>query len=600
VFRHDNPPILTAIHLLFKLENVIFCLEIYINLTIIKGGSSVKKALKNSTVITIFSICSIIFLIGTIFSFIVNSYYNQKISKAQENRFELTSNANLFMSGSANLTNQVRAYAATGIQEFYDNYLNEVNTVKSRERGLSAMQEIGITEEEQDMIDEMSAISNKLVPLEENAMQQTREGDKEAAVNYVYGSSYNSSIAQIDQLKNDFLVHLNERTAQEIADLNEICAVLNQVVWIIICITVILQILSSIYNQRKVIHPVIAIEKAMQEIACGNLHSEFNLTPDTSEIGLLVDSIHSTKKTLTCYIEDISEKLTEMAKGNMNQCIELEYIGDFRPIQNALTSILGALNHTLGEISNASVKVAIEAQQVAGGSQNLAQGATQQAASVEELSATINDLSEKMNRVAQNAQNARSISNDASGVLHLCSQKMDELVDAMKQISNASTEIKKIIDTIESIAFQTNILSLNAAVESARVGVAGKGFAVVAGEVRSLANKSQEASKNTTELIERTMEAIKNGTHIVDDTAQTLLQVVDGAKQSTDYVDSIADASKEQSMALEQLVIGINQIADVVQNTSATSQESAAASIELNEQASLMQRLTNSFKLRAN
>lgn len=558
-----------------------------------------KRALKNSIVISLLSAVSIIFLIGTAVSFIFDSYFNQRISTAQTKRFDLTSNANLFMTGSANLTDYVRAYAATCNQEYYDSYWDEVNTVQSRERGLEAMQTIGITSEEQEMIDEMSGISNGLVPLEEEAMQHAKEGNRDSALDYVYGDEYNSSIAQINQIKSDFLARIDERTVGEIAELNRICNLLTSTVWGLICATVVLQIISTIYNNRKIIKPVIAIEKEMAEIAKGNLHAEFTLVPDTSEIGMLVASIHHTKETLKQYVGDISDKLSKMASGDMNQSIELEYIGDFKPIQDALTTILNSLNHILGEIINSSDRVAGEANQVASGAQNLAQGATEQAASVEELSATINDLAVRMNKVADNAQNARNVSDSASDVLDVCNQKMQDLVAAMGEISNASSEIGKIIGTIENIAFQTNILALNAAVESARVGAIGKGFAVVADEVRSLASQSQKASQSTDELISRALEAVNNGTQIVDDTAQTLVQVVKGVRQSTDYVDSIADASKEQSGALQQLTVGINQISDVVQNTSATSEQSAAASAELNEQALTMQRLMSSFELRA-
>lgn len=557
-----------------------------------------KKALKNSTVIALLSAVSIIFLIGTAVSFIFDAYYNRKISAAETRHSELTINANLFMSGAENLTKDVRAYAATSNQEYYDSYWNEVNTVQSRENGVKTMKEIGISSEEQKMIDKMFAIANELTPLEEQAIKYAQKGKRDAAVACVYGDEYNAGMAQIEQLKNEFLNHIEERATEQIEELHKVCDALTQVVWFLICDLMALQIIYTVYNKRKMIKPVLAIEKEMGEIAKGNLHSEFNLVPDTSEIGLLVESIHRTKKTLKQYVGDISEKLSKMASGDMNQAIELEYIGDFKPIQDALTTILNSFNHILGEILRSSDRVAGEAHQVASGAQNLAQGATEQAASVEEISATITALSDRMNKVAENAQSARSISDNASDVLHVCNQKMQDLVSAMEQISTASSEIGKIIGTIENIAFQTNILALNAAVESSRAGEAGRGFAVVADEVRSLANKSQEAARSTGELISRALEAVDHGTQIVDDTAHTLIQVVEGVEQSTDYVDNIADASKEQSGALQQLTEGINQISNVVQNTSATSQQSAAASAELNEQAATMQHLMNSFELR--
>ncbi len=322
------------------------------------------------------------------------------------------------------------------------------------------------------------------------------------------------------------------------------------------------------------------------------------LKADESEIGILIDAIHRTKETLRQYVGDISEKLSQMAAGNMNQKVNMTYIGDFKPVQKALDTILDSLNQAFGEIVNSSQQVSSGADQVAQGAQNLAQGATQQASSVEELSATINDLSDHMAKIAKDAQGARDIADGSFQTLNVCSGKMTELVAAMGEISGVSSEIAKIIDTIENIAFQTNILALNAAVEAARAGEAGKGFAVVADEVRSLANQSQEASKNTAGLIGRAIKAVENGTQIVDDTAQTLVRVVEGSKQSTEYVDSIAVTTNEQALALKQITEGIDQIANVVQSTSATSEESAAASEQLNTQANTMQRYMGSFKLR--
>ncbi|MEG0753199.1 MAG: methyl-accepting chemotaxis protein, partial [Angelakisella sp.] len=178
-------------------------------------------------------------------------------------------------------------------------------------------------------------------------------------------------------------------------------------------------------------------------------------------------------------------------------------------------------------------------------------------------------------------------------------EKMQELIGAMRNISQSSQEIGKVIKTIEDIAFQTNILALNAAVEAARAGAAGKGFAVVADEVRNLATKSSEAAKSTTALIEGSIQAVANGTQLADDTAKSLSVVVDTANEVAVIIDKISRASGEQANAITQVTMGVDQISAVVQTNSATAEESAAASEELSGQASMLKNLVGRFKLRS-
>ncbi|MEG1875884.1 MAG: methyl-accepting chemotaxis protein, partial [Angelakisella sp.] len=218
--------------------------------------------------------------------------------------------------------------------------------------------------------------------------------------------------------------------------------------------------------------------------------------------------------------------------------------------------------------------------------------------SIEELSASITEISDHVRKNAENAQNANTISGNAGQLLIGGNEEMSRMLTAMGDIEESSKKISNIIKTINDIAFQTNILALNAAVEAARAGEAGKGFAVVADEVRNLAGKSAEAAKSTTDLISSSSKAVENGTELANKTAAILVDVMGGAKQSTDLVSLIAGASGEQAQAIGQVTLGVEQISAVVQTNSATAEESAAASEELSAQAQMLRDLVAKFRLK--
>lgn len=273
-------------------------------------------------------------------------------------------------------------------------------------------------------------------------------------------------------------------------------------------------------------------------------------------------------------------------------------LGDKDLIGNSIIKVLDDLNDVLSDVSNVTREVNSGANQISNASQALSQGATEQASSIEELSATINNINQAVKLSAENAQTASGIAAKAGETMEIANDKMKEMVSAMGNISHASHEISKIIKTIEDIAFQTNILALNASVEAARAGAAGKGFAVVANEVGSLASKSAQASKSTASLIETSVNAVDAGTKIVDDTAKSLIEVGISAGQVVEKVNEIAAASEQQSESLSQVTIGVDQISGVVQTNSATAEESAASAEELNAQANLLSQNVARFKLR--
>ena len=557
-----------------------------------------KKSINQSTLTFILNGISILALIFMGLALFSNSHIRGLLNTANEERFNLTYNANRFMNASSYLTNEVRAFAATGNTEHFDNYWNEVNELKNRDIGVAAMREIGITEEEEQLIQKMSDLSNELVPLEEEAMNKVKSGDRESAAAYVYGSEYKDAITQINTLKEQFLSALDTRTIARINDLNFQASVIRWTMIAVQLLIALMQLIIMFVTNRQILKPVIAVRDQMGEISKGNLSADFALKSDTSEIGMLVESIHETKRELKKYIQDIDDKLARMAEGSMDLTIGDDYRGEFLPIQNAMRQILDSLNHALSKISQTAEQVSEESDRMASGAEVLSNGTVRQASAVEELSSSIQEISGQVDSTSKDADNARQCFAEASKQLQLCSQKMDALTNAMNDISKSSNQIGGIIKTIEDIAFQTNILALNAAVEAARAGEAGKGFAIVADEVQDLANKSSVSAQDIAELIENSMKLVQYGSSLTTETTQSIAAVVSSAQESASMIERIAESALTQSSALRQITQGMEQISEVVQTNASTAQESARLAKELQNQAEGLKVSVHRFRLR--
>ena len=374
---------------------------------------------------------------------------------------------------------------------------------------------------------------------------------------------------------------------------------------LIVCFISILAVLSAcietyFFIRREVINPICKLEDECKKLSAGELSLHFETNRKTREMQNLSTSLESSVKELQQYIFAINEAMSAFANNDFTKVLSTEFLGDFVEIQTAINSFQNNISDTFIQIREAANQVSSGSDQVSSGAQALAQGATEQASSVEELSASISEISSQVKQTADNSSKASSMSNDATNAITSSNEQMQKLMMAMDNINTKSSEISKIIKTIEDIAFQTNILALNAAVEAARAGAAGKGFAVVADEVRNLAGKSAEAAKNTTALIEDTVSSVEEGVKLAKITAKDLLGAVDSVKQTTDIISGITIASNEQASSIAQVTIGVDQISAVVQTNSATSEESAAASEELSSQASLLNELVSKFTLAEN
>lgn len=350
---------------------------------------------------------------------------------------------------------------------------------------------------------------------------------------------------------------------------------------------------------KAVAAPLITAVDRLKLLAEGDIHSEVPNPTENDETAILLNCMAETVQDLNKVISDISSDLAEIADGNFMIPVDEDYKGDFVQISESFRIIIKSLSDAMRDIDENAESVQKGAMDLAGASQMLAEGATDQASAVEELTATMTDISEKIHVNAENAEKARVIVTTMNDQVVESNEHMRRSTEAMEKIREASDKIAEIIGSIEEIASQTNLLALNASIEAARAGEAGKGFAVVATQVGTLSEQSTEAAKNTKVLIQNAIAAVDEGTKLADSTAESLLLVVDNAKIVREAIDEIAVASDTQAEATAQITLGINQIAGVVENNSATSEESAAASQELSSQADSLKDLVGRFRYHA-
>ena len=347
---------------------------------------------------------------------------------------------------------------------------------------------------------------------------------------------------------------------------------------------------------ETILEPLHAIEDVAMELTEGNLHSTLEYHSD-DEIGKLAHSMRKSIRILGTYVDDIDRSMKLFSEGNFDVHPEVEWRGDFVGILNSFMAFQASMAGTFKGIQNVSNEVSGAAEQVASSSNDLADGATNQAAVVEELTATVTGVSEQ---VEKNSQSAKEISvkvDELGNAISESNGKMHEMVDSMHEISEASKEIDKIITTINEIASQTNLLALNASIEAARAGEAGKGFAVVANQVNVLADQSAQAAKESATLIETSVKAVEKGMVIAGQTAAQLEEVAENSKVITTEVTNIAETLETQTTEIKQINEGIEQINDVVQTNSATSEECAAASQEMSSEAESLREMIRKFKV---
>lgn len=370
---------------------------------------------------------------------------------------------------------------------------------------------------------------------------------------------------------------------------------------IVALLAVVLLILLVVVQVRRIIgRPVQELSEAATRIAGGDLQQSIQYQ-SKDELGALASDFNQVTVRLrdyVDYIDEISRTLREIAAGNLDFTLTHEYTGEFAKIKSSLEEISLSLNAAMGQLQSASQDVAAGAEQVSSGAMTLSQGSTEQASEVDTLAKHIELVSDSVGKIALGAQKANRISQEVKGGLLSSNGKMEHMTQVIRKISENSTEIHRIVKTIEDIAFQTDILALNAAVEAARAGSAGKGFAVVADEVRNLASKSSAAAQETSSLLKQTVDSMEEGVAAAEDTAASMLEVVAHADEMSKLITGIAAYTEQQAENATEITHGIEQISSVVQSNVATAEASAAASEELSGQAAMLKSLAERFRLK--
>lgn len=446
------------------------------------------------------------------------------------------------------------------------------------------------------IMDDAASIREGII---EASAKFTYEGNLEAYSLYL--NDYEPNLTEVTGILENLTTELGEAITTRYDNAQTTKTINIVMIIAVVVAAAVLVVILTIVLTKAIVPPITQIEDSMNLIANGLLkEADGTITyRSKDEIGVLAHAARKVIRFFQNVLPSISDVCRNYGNGNFNCVCENydSYVGETSEIRDSLMYIRDNLSAALSNVDQASDQLLSGADEVASGAQALAQGATQQASSIQELSETITTISDAIQANSENAAEASEKANAAGTEVQEVNVKMAELVKAMNEINEFSGETKKIVKTIEDIAFQTNILSLNAAIEAARAGAAGKGFAVVAEEVRNLAGKSAEAAQNTTRIIESTVNSIVSGNQLCAEVAEKMNKVGETAGEVTVINNKIAESSKAAADSIVKVTVGVDQISNVVQTNSATSEQSAAASEELSSQANMLKELVKKFSL---
>lgn len=546
-----------------------------------------KKIIKQSTIAVITGTILLLLSVGT----------NIWMNHVTDEELETTTYLNQYRLGSKALTYAVQAYAVTANQQYYDNYMKELNEDKNRDIAWAGLEKNNITADEWARLNQIADMSNGLVPLESEALELAKNGDTDAAKSCVFGEEYESTAQTISSMTDEAIAQVQARVKSSKNRLR-VFQLFVEILYVSSFLYLVFQILRIVkFSRQELLAPIINVSEQMIYLSEGNFHTDLNMEADESEVGKMVGAISLMKQNIIGMILEISNILEQM--GNGDYCFEMnqEYVGEFGQIRESFLKISAKMRETLVTIREVSKQIDSGSEQLACAAVDLAEGSTEQAGKVSDLVNLMEEMYTSMENSAKEAASTVELSTHAGQVLIAGNAKMQELKEAISDISKCSEEIGEIIGTIEAIASETNLLSLNASIEAARAGEAGKGFAIVAGQVKNLADESARAAGETNKLIERTVLAVEKGITIADETAANMIEVMKSAKEATDKMEQTSQNLVNDVKNMNQINENIVRVAEIVDNNSATSEETAAVSEEQKAQVESMVTLVDKFNI---
>lgn len=528
---------------------------------------------------------------------VVFTIFNLSLSIMQKTQLDAAIALDQYRIGSKTLTEAVRCYAVTGEERYLNTYEKELNEDDNRGKALDTLKKCGLKQSEWDNINHISEMSESLVPLEEQAIENAKNGDIEAAKNSVFSAEYTDKADEITKLTESTIEEVRGRKRKSQTVMGVIQLVLDfMVLWSFIYVRG--KIAKAVrYTKDALLVPIEKVSGQMEVLAKGDFSVPLDLDIDEGEVGVMVNAIAAMKQNTHAIIREISDVLEQMGDGSYQIQLHEQYVGEFAEIKESLQKIGSKMRETLHTLRDVSGQIDSGAEQLAYAAEDLAQGSTNQAGQVSELVTVFAQLTESMEQNVEETKESVKLSTKAGSTLVKGNEKMMRLKEAIGEISGCYEQISTIIGAIEDIASQTNLLSLNAAIEAARAGEAGKGFAVVAEQVKNLAEESAKAAGKTTKLIETAISSVERGIALADETAVSIDEVMMDAKTATDKMGQVTDMLEHGVGSMRQLKDNLDKVSAVVDNNSATSQETAAVSEQQKSQVDIMMQMMEKFKI---
>lgn len=523
--------------------------------------------------------------------------FNMGMSSIHSAQLNTTVALNRYRVASKTLTYNIQSYAVTGEQRYYDGYMKELNEDKNREQALEALQDCALKKEEWAELDQIAEMSNRLVPLEQEAIEYVQAGDLAAAQACVFSEEYGNTVDEINTRTDETILAILTRKDSRQAGV-KVLQYLFELLFALSFLYVVKEFIRTIkFSEKELLEPIQKVSEQMAVLAGGEFHVELDMEEDESEVGKMVAAIAFMKKNLLSMISEITQTLEKMGDGNYRIKIEQEYVGEFASIKESLVQIGEKMRETLKTIRGVSGQIDSGSEQLAYAAMDLAENCTLQASQVSELMNAFDAMTKSMEENAREAEESAKLASEAGVTLTKGNGKLQELKDSIQEIGRCSTQISTIIEAIEDIASQTNLLALNAAIEAARAGEAGKGFAVVAEQVKNLASESAKAAGRTTELIETTISVMDKSISIAEETEESMIAVMTDAKAATEKMGQIEQILKRDTHRMQELNENVTQVSSAVDNNSATSQETAAVSEEQKRQVETMVAMMDRFEI---